>query len=317
MDYVLKTVFSAIKNNRLLCVFLLIPFYFLRFMYYAIAERSALFYRYYPGYHGSTIPSIKQVEKNNNNIYGVLSIGNDGIQLNEGNQQLLLQVFADYYKDFSPSMNLTNGKLYHYNNTLYGFNDAFILYCMLRHFKPNQIIEVGSGYSSALMLDTAAELLLNTQFTFIDPYSKTIMDVINRNPVGEYKLLRKEVQRINLETYTILEANDILFIDTSHVVKIGSDLSTLFFSVLPSLKKGVIIHIHDIWYPWEYPKSMIKEGRAYNEIYFTRAFLQYNSSFEIIFFSSFLESRQKKFIIDNMPGYFKDSGKSLWLRKIA
>lgn len=304
-----------LNSSSWLSFVFLSPFYVLRFVYRGIREHSLLFSRYYPGYHGSTIPSLKWLKAERERIFGQIEPGFDGIQINKDEQHKLLESFAGYYKDFSPNPEKNGSRLYFYNNDMFGFGDAFFLHCVLRHFKPTNVIEVGSGYSSALMLDTANEYGLETSFTFIDPYSTTIRQVLANKPAGQYSLIRQEIQFVDPKLFESLEENDVVFIDTSHVVKIGSDLSTLLFSVLPVLPKGVIIHIHDIWYPWEYPEKFLMEGRAYNEIYFVRAFLQFNSDFEIMFFNSYVAQEFSAFISESMPRLSKNSGQGLWLRK--
>lgn len=311
-----QKLFRHLINNRTLNALFLRPFYFVRFFYYSIKENSTRFYRYYPGYHGSTIPSYKFILKNKERIFNNPLDNIDGIDLNTQEQVKLLEVFHTFYKEFSPSPKPSKEKLYFYDNPMLGFNDAFILYCFLRYFKPKNIIEIGSGFSSALMLDTVYEFNLNMKFIFIDPFSKNILHVLSSKPEGNYKHIREEVQHVDLEKYSALQENDILFIDTSHVVKIGGELSFIFFSILPKLQKGVIIHIHDIWHPWEYPESMINKGRIYNEIYFVRAFLQYNKDFKIMLFNSYIEEKQKDFISEKMPSLSKNPGVSLWLRKV-
>jgi len=314
---VIGELFRFVKARRILNAITLRPFYFVRFIYFSFKEKSTWFYRYYPGYHGSTIPSLRSVLGHAGQIFSVKERPNDGIAMNAELQRTLLEDFAHYYNDFAPQSGPSAMSMYYYANEMYGFNDAFVLYGFLRRFRPAAVIEVGSGYSSALMLDTAKELRLETNFTFIDPYSVNIRKFLRKAPPGHYRWIREEVQGIALDAFSALQANDILFIDTSHVVKIGSDLSALLFEVIPSLKKGVIVHFHDIWYPWEYPEQMIREGRGYNEIYFVRAFLQFNNAFEIMYFNSFVEHSYKAFIEQAMPGFFKDSGKSLWIRKIT
>ncbi len=292
----------------------LLFFYFARFTYYAIKEHSLFFFRYYPGYHGSTIPGIRNLPK----YQDLLFLGNaiDGVNLNEKIQLSLLEEFSSYYKDFKPAKTKSNNRLYFYDNNKFGFNDGFALYCFIRSFSPARIIEIGSGHSSALMIDVCSDISSATEITFIDPYSTTILRVLDHKQTLKINYLRQEIQNINVEYFQELNTNDILFIDTSHVLKVGSDLSTIFFKIIPALKPGVIVHIHDIWYPFEYPEQMILEGRGYNEAYFVRSFLQYNSSFEILFYGSFLETLHKE-KFEKLPGYFKGVGQSLWLRKTA
>jgi hypothetical protein len=313
---VIEHIFKELKNNKYLSAFILLPIYFFRYVYHSIVTNSLWFYRHYPGHYSSTIPSTKYIKKNRDRLFKSHD-NNDGVNFNEKYQKELLTKFSQYFQDFTPPCNQSPDKLYYYNNSMYGFNDAFILYCFLREYEPKRVIEVGSGFSSALMLDVSNEILSETHFTFIDPYSTTIRNILKSNPSGKYNLIKKEIQNIDVSTYSELSEDDILFIDSSHVIKIGSDLSSLLYSVLPSLQNGVIVHIHDIWYPFEYPEKMLNEGRAWNEIYLIRAFLQYNSSFQILFYNSFVEGTYRDLIDRNMPGYFKDSGKSLWLRKIA
>ena len=112
-----------------------------------------------------------------------------------------------------------------------------------------------------------------------------------------------------------LTANDVFFVDSSHVLKVGSDLSKIFFSILPALQSGVLIHMHDMFWPFEYPKSMIAEGRNWNELYLVRSFLQNNDSFEILFFSSYLEIVHRGELEKNLQDYSEFTGNSMWLRR--
>jgi predicted O-methyltransferase YrrM len=296
---------------------LIIPFYLVRFLYFSLKERSLWFYRYYPGHYGSTIPSATAIQKNRDVLFGNAFPSEDGIDLNATNQEKLLEKISILFADFSPPKSAVSSKRYYYDNPKFGFNDACILYSFMRMFKPSRIIEIGSGYSSALMIDTAEEFLPDSHLTFIDPYSTTVGPLLEGASFKNHEIVRKDVREVGLNIFRELKSNDILFIDSSHVLKIGSDLSSLFFSIVPSLQPGVIIHIHDIWYPFEYPEHMIKEGRIWNEIYFVRAFLQYNQSFEILFFSSFMEQHKKDYMSQHMPGYLPGAGASLWLRKIG
>jgi hypothetical protein len=125
------------------------------------------------------------------------------------------------------------------------------------------------------------------------------------------------VQEVGLEKFKALRENDILFIDSSHVSKINSDVNYIFFTILPQLHPGVYIHFHDIFYPFEYPKEWIYEGRAWNEIYLLRAFLQHNAVFKIVFFNTFLEYFHAKRFQEDMPLCLKNPGGSVWLKKVT
>ena len=125
-----------------------------------------------------------------------------------------------------------------------------------------------------------------------------------------------------METFSSLGENDILFIDSSHVSKTHSDVNYLFFEILPRLRAGVYVHVHDVFYPFEYPREWVYQGRGWNEAYLTRAFLQYNSAFTIQLFNSFLERFHVALLEREMPlctryveANMPTSAQSLWLKK--
>ncbi len=188
---------------------------------------------------------------------------------------------------------------------------------MLCHFKPKRLIEIGSGFSSAAMLDTNDNnLQSNIFFTFIEPNPDRLFNLLTEEDKKQHRIIQRNVQEVDFEVFSDLEEDDILFIDSSHVVKVGSDVVCLLFQIIPRLKPGVIIHFHDIFYPFEYPSQWFEEGRAWNEIYCLRAFLQYNSAFEILYFNSFIELVHQDLLKLKMPLCLKNPGSSLWLRKI-
>jgi predicted O-methyltransferase YrrM len=285
-----------------------------RFFLSTVKEGSGAFLRFQPGYHGSTIPSGKFLQQNRERLFNPPQ-EEDGIDDRRAEQVALLQRLLTHYPEFDPPEHEQAGRLYHYANSMFGFPDAFVLYAMLREFKPKRVVEVGSGYSSALMLDASREFLPETRFTFVDPYSETIRKVLADRPEGHYDLQRTPVQDVSLDLFRELGDGDILFLDTSHAVKIGSDVSALLFRVLPALRPGVIVHFHDVFHPWEYPEDFVMAGRTYNEVYFLRAFLQFNSAFEILLNTSQMEAEGVF-----PPGYFDRAGvkttQSLWLRRV-
>lgn len=204
---------------------------------------------------------------------------------------------------------------YSLKNEFFDYSDGFFLHAMIRHFKPKRIVEVGSGFSSAVMLDTNEMFFDNSiDLTFIEPYPYRLE--ANVKPGEEIRLLEQNVQDVPTDVFTQLEENDILFIDTSHVVKTGSELNYLIFNILPLLKKGVKIHIHDIFFPFEYPREwVIDQKRGWNEAYLIRALLMYNKEFKIIAFNSFLEFHHRKILQEQFPLTLKQESKSLWLSK--
>src|SRR4030095_14584076 len=111
----------------------------------------------------------------------------------------------------------------------------------------------------------------NVEFTFIEPCPERLIGLLTEEDMERVRIETNPVQRVDPTIFDSLEANDILFIDSSHIAKIGSDLLYIIFYVIPSLKKGVIIHFHDVLWPFEYPEKWLQEGRAWNEAYFLRS----------------------------------------------
>lgn len=187
---------------------------------------------------------------------------------------------------------------------------------MLRHLMPKKVIEIGSGFSSCATLDTN-EMFFNgsLELTFIEPYPDLLMSLIKKEDTKNINVIPQRLQDVELSEFETLEANDILFIDSTHVSKINSDVNLIFFEILPVLSSGVYIHFHDIFFPFEYPKHWIYEGRAWNEIYMLRAFLQYNSNFSIVLMNTFMEHFHEPFFREEMPLCLKNRGGSIWVRK--
>jgi predicted O-methyltransferase YrrM len=186
----------------------------------------------------------------------------------------------------------------------------------MRLFCPKRVIEVGSGFSSALMLDVNDRFLNGqTEFTFIDPNGERLNEVLRPNDFSKARIIAQAVQRVPLSIFQELQANDILFIDSSHVSKAGSDVNYLYFEVLSRLAPGVLVQVHDVFWPFEYPCDWIREGRAWNEAYLLRAFLSFNANFEIVFWAPYAAERWRDLIASRMPDYMENTGASLWLRR--
>ncbi len=237
-----------------------------------------------------------------------------GIDINDTQQQTLMQNLKPYYDDCPFPEDKTDGARYYFNNPAYAHTDALILHSMMRHVKPNRIIEIGSGFSSCAMLDTNDEFFNGEiEFTFIEPYPELLYSLMKSEDT--HLVIGDPAQSLSTELFTSLHENDILFIDSTHVSKLNSDVNHIIFNVLPSLKSGVYVHFHDIFWPFEYPKSWVSEGRAWNEAYMLRAFLQYNNEFDLVFLSSYMHLHHQAWISEHMPRMRNNMGGNLWLRK--
>ena len=269
-----------------------------------------------PGHFYSPIPSIQDLEARRESIFcDTKEI--QGVELNEQSQLDLLDRFRQWY----PEQPFTSGKVpnrrYYFENPNYSYADGIVLYFMMRYCRPKRIIEVGSGHSSSAMLDVD-ELFFgkSIEFTFVEPYpERLLLDVITDTDRSQLRIIAKNVQDVELRVFQGLEPGDILFIDSSHVSKTGSDVNYLMFKVLPVLKSGVHIHIHDIFHSFEYPLDWALQGRAWNEGYLLRAFLSHNAAFKIEFFTSYLMHHFRSRFESEFPLMMQCPGGGIWLFK--
>lgn len=272
--------------------------------------------KYPPGHYSSPIMKREEILRREKQIFNFSKENIRAVEFNEKEQLELIEKFKQYYNEI-PFQDARSGKLrYSFDNTFFSYSDAIFLYCIIRYFRPRRIVEIGSGFSSAVMLDTA-DLYFNGQIqcSFIEPYPERLLRLLNENDKKNHQILKAFVQDVDLAFFDELGGNDVLFIDSSHVSKTGSDVNHILFNILPRLNKGVLIHFHDIFYPFEYPKPWVLEGRSWNEGYLLRAFLSYNKEFEIIAFNTFLEYHYEDWFKENMPLCLEDTGGSIWLRK--
>jgi hypothetical protein len=179
---------------------------------------------------------------------------------------------------------------------------------MINYFKPNRFIEVGSGYSSLVTIDTCELLNFKTKITFIEPFPDLILSLLSDRDNPQKIILRKEVQTVNISLFDDLNSGDILFVDSSHVVKFASDVLFIVTEVLPRLKPGVIIHFHDIFWPFEYPLEWLERGVAWNEAYFLKLLLMNNKNYEILYFNDYMGQLHQDLIEQCMPLALKNFG---------
>lgn len=268
------------------------------------------------GHYYSPIPSRNDVARKLGQG-GAVSDLND-VDLRRDEQLKLLRTFSRYYGEL-PFEDKPNQRCrYHFENPWFSYTDAIILYSFLRHFDPKRIVEIGSGYSSAVMVDTLDNFPnRNLAVSFIEPYPDRLNALIDIDSMARATLLEKKVQDVELKLFRSLESNDLLFVDSSHVMKFGSDLYTILFEILPILAVGTHVHFHDIFYPFEYPDEWLREGRYWNECYLLRAFLACNKCWEITLFNHYVNLEFQSFIETNMPLCRKNFGGGLYITRIA
>jgi predicted O-methyltransferase YrrM len=217
-----------------------------------------------------------------------------GVRLNDDAQLELLSHFEATLKREYDQLPLTRAEVsgaheYFINNLSFESVDGEMLYCFIRHFKPKRIIEIGSGYSTRMSVLAARR---NAE----EGHARA--DVIAYEPYPEEVLLRgfdgltlrqTMAQDVPLSEFESLQANDILFIDSSHVLKIGSDVQYQYLEIIPRLRPGVIVHVHDIFLPAEYPRTWVMDQfRFWTEQYLLQAFLAFNDTFEVLWAGSYM-----------------------------
>lgn len=198
---------------------------------------------------------------------------NSSVRVNDESYRSLLLEFTqhvDKISEIKDHSQETNEDLPTWNNGYFPGMDIINLYGIIAHFKPQQILEIGSGNSTKVARKAIRENGLSTKITSIDPFPRANIDHLSDTVI---RLPLEEVSQIG-ELVKALEAGDILFIDNSHRALPNSDVTICFLELLPQLKKGVIVHVHDIYIPFEYPQYMC--DRLYNEQYFLASMLLNN-----------------------------------------
>ena len=269
------------------------------------------------GHFYSPIADPVDLKFRENKIYAQ-SDSMNAIDLNVDEQLSLLQQLKTFSGDIKWTIDPPDdASEYFYSNDQFPVLDAEFLYCALRYFRPKSMIEVGSGFSSLITAEVNRHYFnLGLNFTCIEPYPRQfLLDGVE----GITNLIQEKIEDVDLSIFDQLQSGDILFIDSSHVSKIASDVNFLFFEVIPRLRPGVIVHIHDIFLPDEYPKVwMIDQGRNWNEQYLTRAFLMFNKDWDVIWASHFMGTRYIEEVQMVFPRYPKlGGGGSIWLRRNA
>jgi predicted O-methyltransferase YrrM len=218
-----------------------------------------------------------------------------GIDFNDAaHRHILEEEFPRFIGDFgyaeeAPAEDQTLDQFY-VKNSQFSWLDARALFVLLRAWRPGRIVEVGSGYSSLLMADVNRRFLDGRcQVTCIEPYPRPFL---TRGIAGLGRVIQEKAQDVPLSEFADLAAGDVLFIDSSHVAKTGSDVNFLFLEVLPRLQPGVRVHVHDIFLPHDYPKDWaITMNRSWNEQYLLRALLMYSTAFRPVFSSAYAYHR--------------------------
>jgi predicted O-methyltransferase YrrM len=198
---------------------------------------------------------------------------------------------------------------YSYDNGFFSSPDAEVLYCMIRLYEPDKIVEVGSGNSTKIIRLAVMDGNIESKLISIDPRPRQnideIADEVYREPVEDLA---------NLSLFTELEEGDVLFIDSSHELRVGNDLTHLYLRVFPLLAPGVVVHIHDVFLPYDYrPEFVLTQRLHYSEQYLVQVMLQCSTRFEVLWPGYYLQRTETDFMT-NFPHIGSRNAQSLWLR---
>jgi len=205
-----------------------------------------------------------------------------------------------------------DGESFTLNNPYYTTPDAEVLHAIVQLHRPGLVVEIGSGNSTLLFRQAITDAGLATRIVSIDPEPRRA--VAQHADVN----VREQVEKAqSLEWFARLQANDILFIDSSHLVEAGNDVLFLLLTVLPTLAPGVLVHIHDIFLPYEYPREWLVTFRwKWGEQYLVQALLQDSNRFDVLWAGHYLQKTRPDFC-SHFPQWRSSDARSLWLRRTA
>lgn len=247
-----------------------------------------------------------------------------GYKFNNKEESTYIMNFLGKNKDIELENNQFN---YYLCNGSFEWMDGRMLYYFMSLLKPNKIVEIGTGNSTLLMYNTKKQLNLNTKIICID---KTPHPVIKKLSLdNEIVLFEDDLVNVDLKIFETLNKNDILFIDSSHTVKMNSDVMYYFGKIFPRLKSGVVVQIHDIFLPYEYPLGWIDNGIFWNEQYLLYIFLQNTQKMRVLFSNNYAKFKfhdklkllqenyyENKILSDRQNNPEPFAGGSIWLRVV-
>lgn len=241
-----------------------------------------------------------------------------GLNFNDSEQLQILNKF-NYNKELEKIPKEKTDLLeFYYRNPSIGPGDSEYLYNMVRLFKPRKIVEIGCGYSTLMAINAVRQNKKENQDYFcehvcIEPYENKWLESLN------LKVFREKIENIEKKILKDLEANDILFIDSSHIIRPQGDVLFEYLEILPILRKGVLVHIHDIFIPKDYlDEWVLKDVKLWNEQYILEAFLTFNNEYRIIGALNYLKHHYSKEIYNKCPILANETNEepcSFWLVK--
>jgi predicted O-methyltransferase YrrM len=269
-----------------------------------------------PGHFYSPIPRLDHLAADASRIWPEPPRELPGIAIDGEQMRNTFDRIADAIGSEVLPSQPTPERRYYSDNVAFGVGDATVLQGMLRIHRPSRIVEIGSGYSSALILDEM-ERLPATTAVFVEPHSELLRSLMRDEDAARTVVVPCRAQDLHVEVIEELRDGDLLFIDSTHVVRTGSDVCRIVLDLLPVVANGVIVHVHDIFWPFEQPRAWVEEGRQWGETYLIRAFLTANEQWQIVMFNDWFQQHERDVIRRRLPQMLENPGGSLWLRRVG
>jgi len=260
----------------------------------------------------SNIPLIDEIENSFEYRAGQPEIYNSGV-FDPQRIRSFIDDISVYAGEFSPPQDgdKDNPAGYFWKNPAFSYSDAMSYYCVLRHLRPDHVLEIGSGFST-LIADEALKRNGHGRITLIEPYPKEFL----RHLDTVDKIDERFAQDIPLaELIELVESAGVWFIDSTHTVKIGSDCLYLYLKVMPAISTDLLVHSHDIFLPFGMPKLIALEKHVYwTEQYLLYAYMLDNPKIEVVFGSAYVNRLMPDAMQTLMAGKYPGGGGSLWYR---
>ena len=232
-----------------------------------------------------------------------------GIDFDLDSHLAFLQALHPFLAEFEPPPGFT------WDNGMYGPVEADVLHAMVRYHKPSRVIELGSGFSSLIIAAAAQRNATEgnpVRYTVHDPFARDFV----RERLGASALRSESAVDVPLDELSTLVAGDVLFIDTTHTVKLGSEVNHLILDVLPTIGPGVLVHVHDIFLPYEYPRAFPERMFYWAEQYLLQAFLTQNSAWEVVLPLNALVRERQGDVAQLVPSFRPGAGPgAFWIRR--
>lgn len=324
LAYEAKSLLKALFNHIALAFFRLLPVKLTRHLLFLLRSTPEITdcwgYHVRPIHFYEPLPDFSRIKTEET----IRRRDFAAIDFNLPQQLQLLKRLGEHYRDELQALaHQPEPEGFNFQNDYFGGFDAALYYSVIRDLKPRQVIEVGSGYSTqvahkALQRNRTEEQ--SGRLTCIEPFPQPRLTA----PMLEIELIEKRVESLPIDFFTQLQSNDILFIDSSHAVRFDGDVCREFLEIFPALNLGVWIHVHDIFFPHDYPAEWLIEKRiAFSEQYLLEAFLSYNRSFSVVASNYWLVLEHMADIEEIWPivaGEFRPASlgcASFWMRKVA